>query len=92
MLLGPDVEPAPWAAVFGVFAAPPVVPVPVPVAVPVPVPVPLLGVDAAAAAAAAGVGAVSAILYDSRVMCCAMGSGLKRQQGPAHASRSTSDK
>lgn len=91
MLLGPEVEPAPWAVVFGVFAAPPVVPVPVPVpvAVSVPVPVPLLGVDAAAAAA--GVGAVSAILYDSRVMCCAMGSGLKRQQGPAHASRSAGD-
>ena len=70
LLFGPEVEPAPWAAVFGAFAAPPpVVPVPVPVAVPVPAPVPLLGVDVAAAA---GGGAVSAIVYNSRVMCCAM--------------------
>ena len=75
VLLGPEVEPVPWPVVFGVFAAP-VVPVPVPVAVPVTVPVPLLGVDAAVAA---GGGAVSAILYSSRVTCCAMSSGYKRQ-------------
>lgn len=74
VLLGPEVEPVPWPVVFGVFAAP-VVPDPVPVAVPVPVPVPLLG----DAAVAAGGGAVSAILYSSRVTCCAMSSGYKRQ-------------
>ena len=63
MLLGPEVEPAPWAAVFGVFAAAPVVPDPV--VVPVPVLVPLLGVDVVADA---GGGAVSAIVDDSRAM------------------------